>query len=125
MQSGVHGSTFGGNPLMCATALAVCRTIVSERLIQCAADVGAYFYAQLQQLCDRFESAVEVRGRGLMLGLGLTGGAGELYRYLLGEGIIVNAVGDETIRLVPPLIIEESDIDVCVAKMAQWLEGRE
>jgi acetylornithine/succinyldiaminopimelate/putrescine aminotransferase len=82
--------------------------------------VGAYFRERLQSLCDRFERVVEVRGRGLMLGLGLTGGAGDLYKYLLSRGIITNAVGDKTIRLVPPFIIGEEEIDTCVERMAEW-----
>ncbi len=119
---GIHGTTYGGNPLMCAVALAVCTYIEREGLIERAARVGAYFREQLEALCARFDKAVEVRGRGLMLGLGMTGGAGDLYRYLLHEGVIVNAVGDHTIRIVPPYIISEHEIDIAIQKMSVWLE---
>jgi predicted acetylornithine/succinylornithine family transaminase len=121
--TGIHGTTFGGNPLMCATALAVCETIEREGLIERCAVVGGYFRERLQGLCDRFERAVEVRGRGLMLGLGLESGAGDLYKYLMANGIIANVVGDKTVRLVPPFIIGEPEIDVCVSRMAEWFES--
>lgn len=119
--NGSHGSTFGGNPLACAVALAVCETIEREGLIQRAETVGAYFKQQLVTLCQ-FDRVREVRGMGLMLGLGMESGAKELYKFLLKKRIIANAVGDHTIRLTPPLIITESDVDTCVSAMRQWLE---
>ena len=120
LTTGIHGTTCGGNPLMCATALAVCQTIEREGLIERAASIGRYFRDRLQGLCDRYDRATEVRGRGLMLGLGLASGAKQLYEHLLTEGVIVNPVGDRTIRLLPPLIISEREIDVCTEKMAGW-----
>ncbi len=65
---GIHGTTYGGSPLMCATALAVCETIEREGLVEHVAKIGAYFKDRLQRLCDQYDRAVEVRGRGLMLG---------------------------------------------------------
>ena len=118
---GIHGTTYGGSPLMCATALAVCETIEREGLVEHVAKMGSYFKGRLQGLCDRYDKAVEVRGRGLMLGLGLKQGAMALYKYLLSEGVIVNAVGDHTIRLVPPFIIGTDDVNQCVEKMESWL----
>ena len=118
---GIHGSTYGGNPLVCAAALAVCRTLEAEHLIEHAAKMGAYFRQQLESLCERFPQAVTVRGQGLMLGLGLAGGAPAMAKDLLDQGVIVNAVGEHTIRLVPPLIVSEPEIDECVEKMSTWL----
>ena len=118
---GVHGTTYGGNPLVCAAAIAVCETIEREGLVARATEVGAYFKAKLQALCDLYPAAVEVRGRGLMLGFGLKGGAGDLYKHLLKNGVIANAVGDKTIRLVPPLIISREEIDVFVDRTESWL----
>lgn len=119
--TGSHGSTFGGNPLACGVALAVCETIEREGLVERAATIGAYFKQKLQTLCQ-FDRVREVRGMGLMLGLGMESGAKELYRFLLKKRVIANAVGDHTIRLTPPLIISESDVDVCVNAMREWLE---
>jgi len=121
LTNGVHGTTFGGNPLMCATALAVCRFIEKEGLIARAAEMGAYFRSRLEELCTKFPRAVEVRGRGLMLGLGLTGGAGDCYKYLLKNGVIVNAVGETTLRIVPPYIIARADIDMAIEHIEAWL----
>lgn len=119
---GSHGSTFGGNPLATAVALTVCQTMEKEKIIENAARVGAYFKSQLQTLTG-FDRVTEVRGRGLMLGLGLNDGAKQLYEYLFSKRIITNAVGDQTIRLTPPLIITESDVDRCIQAMRQWLEN--
>jgi acetylornithine aminotransferase len=118
---GSHGTTYGGNPLMCATALAVCRYIEHEALIGRAAEVGAYFRGRLEDLKARHTRVTGVRGRGLMLGLGLESGAADLYHYLLEEGVIVNNVGDKTIRLVPPLILGREEIDIAVEKIGKWL----
>jgi predicted acetylornithine/succinylornithine family transaminase len=123
LTNGVHGSTFGGSPLMCATALAVCRYIEQEGLIARAAEMGDYFRARLEALCATYPRATEVRGRGLMLGLGLTNGAGDLYKHLLKNGIIVNAVGQFTIRIVPPFIITREDIDFAVNHIEAWLRS--
>lgn len=122
--NGIHGTTFGGNPLMCATALAVCRYIEQEGLIQRVAETGEYFRARLQNLCAKYPRATEVRGRGLMIGLGLKDGAGELYKYLFKHGVIVNAVGDTTIRIVPPYILSRAEVDEAVAQMDGWFAGR-
>lgn len=121
LTNGIHGTTYGGNPLVCAAALAVCRTVEQEGLIERAAKVGRYFREKLESLCNRFDQAVEVRGKGLMLGLGLTDGAADLYKHLLHDGIIVNAVGDKTIRLVPPFVVSEEEIDICTDRMAAHL----
>ena len=117
---GIHGTTYGGSPLMCATALAVCETLERQHLIDHVVEVGAYFRGRLQTLCDRFDRALEVRGRGLMLGLGLTHGAADLYRFLLQNGVIANAVGDKTLRILPPFIITREEIDVVVETMQSW-----
>lgn len=122
LTNGVHGTTYGGNPLMCATALAVCQYIEREGLIAHVAEVGEYFRDRLQALCDKYEKAVEVRGAGLMIGLGLKEGATELTRYLLTNGMIVNAIGDTTIRIVPPLIINKEEVDKATNQIEKWLK---
>lgn len=123
LTTGIHGTTYGGNPLVCATALAVCRYIEAEGLIPRAAEVGEYFRSRLLELCARHGRALEVRGRGLMIGLGMTDGAQALYKHLLRHGVIVNAVGDTTIRILPPLIVALPEIDVAVERMEEWFVG--
>ncbi|HRX85697.1 MAG TPA: aminotransferase class III-fold pyridoxal phosphate-dependent enzyme, partial [Phycisphaerae bacterium] len=86
------------------------------------AEVGEYFRTRLERLCAQYPQATEVRGRGLMLGLGLTEGAGALCKHLLHNGVIVNAVGDTTIRIVPPYIITRAEIDEAVTAMEGWFE---
>ncbi|MCR4401946.1 MAG: acetylornithine transaminase [Firmicutes bacterium] len=130
---GTHASTFGGNPLACAAALAVVETIKSEGLAERAADVGAYFAESLRDLGMRFPQVAEVRGKGLMIALELrslhlaadqaaggTGGAlGAPARAVaaacLDGGLLVNAVNDNTLRFLPPLVVTRGDIDEAVA----------
>jgi len=120
LTNGVHGSTYGGNPLMCATALAVCEYIERQQLIPLAESKGAYFRDGLQNLCETYPRAKEVRGLGLLLGLGMTEGAADLCAYLLENGVIVNAIGDHTIRIVPPLTITSEEMDEALEKMNAW-----
>lgn len=111
---GDHGSTFGGNPLACAAGAAVMRTIASDALIQNAATVGDYLGESVMSLAS--SAPIErVRGRGLMLGVALSADvAPQVSTAALDHGVIVNAVGKRTLRLVPPLVLTCQDVDVAV-----------
>ena len=114
LEPGDHGSTFGGNPLACAAALAVLRTLEDEGLVQHSLEMGELLADELKGL----EGVREVRGRGLMRAVVFDGpGARELQSRCLEEGVIVNATDDQTIRLVPPLVITAEEIDRAVAAM--------
>ncbi|HVA21473.1 MAG TPA: acetylornithine transaminase [Candidatus Micrarchaeia archaeon] len=120
LEPGDHGSTFGGNPLACAAALAVLETLASERLIERADQVGEQLKEELLSLAAAGLPIAEIRGRGLMLGVGLTRPiAAETARAALAEGLLVNPIGDRTLRLVPPLILTEAE-----ATLAASLVGR-
>ncbi len=109
---GDHGSTFGGNPLACAAALAVATTIVDEHLPEHAAAMGARLAAGLQDLIARKRgSAKAVRGRGLLLGLELDAEAAPIVDRCREAGLLVNAVQPTTLRLAPPLIVQPDEID--------------
>ena len=109
--AGDHGSTFAGNPLAARAANAVLDIIEEEDLFVNARRVGAHLVNGLCELRRRFPATVGgVRGMGLMLALGLRRPvARQVLAHCLHAGLIVNAVGDDTIRLLPPLIITESD----------------
>ncbi len=110
---GDHGSTFGGQPLACAAALAVLDVMEAENLIDHAGRVGALFMVQLHELQSRYPTIIqEVRGAGLMIGVEFKVpiAVGVLDR-LLALGIVANAIGDNVIRLVPPLVVSEQDCD--------------
>ena len=114
---GDHGSTFAANPLAAAAANAVLDIIDEENLAQNALAVGAHLTDRLAGLRVRYPQTVgPVRGMGLMLGLGLLRPvAKQVLTHCLQNGLIVNAVGDDTIRLLPPLVITRQDADAAVA----------
>ncbi|MBX3118147.1 MAG: acetylornithine transaminase [Fimbriimonadaceae bacterium] len=113
LSQGMHGSTFGGNPLMAAAGLAVIETIEKEGLRQNASEVGAYLVSSLQGIDSRI---LEVRGVGLMVGVLFDRPiAREVVRRCLEKGLIINATGEERLRFVPPLILTKAQVDEAVA----------
>lgn len=120
MASGVHGTTFGGNALACAAGLAVVNLVTSEFQAN-AAKEGQYLKDSLKLLVDRHpDHLVEVRGRGMMLGLqfkeSTESKAKRVWKHLLEESkIIANVTGHEVLRLLPPLIFEREHSDQLVA----------
>lgn len=111
---GDHGSTFGGNPLACAAALAVVTTIEADGLIERAAVVGDYLFRHLRTLERRHPAIVDVRGLGLMAAIELSVQAAPVVDACREHGLLVNAVKPNTLRLVPPLIITPADVDEAV-----------
>lgn len=109
---GDHGSTFGGNPLGAAVAIAALEVLVKERLPQKAAKLGAYFLKRLAELSS--PHVKEVRGRGLMIGVELhpaAGGARRFCEALQKQGILAKETHTHIIRFAPPLIITQAEID--------------
>ena len=123
-EPGDHGSTFGGGPLACAAAVAVMRTVRSEGLVEHAAEVGDYLAESLSALAGTGAPVAGVRGRGLMLGLALTRDiARDVAAAALDAGLIVNAIGDRTLRLVPPLIITRDEVDEAVRRLSRAFDA--
>lgn len=108
---GDHGSTFGGNPLACAAALAVLTTIEAEGLVAQAARVGGYLVDRLQALARKHSIIKEVRGLGLMQAVELAVEAMPIVDAARERGLLVNAVKPTALRLVPPLIVTSADVD--------------
>ncbi len=112
LEPGDHGTTFGGNPLASAAACAVLRTIDEEHLVERAARMGDYLRESLLSLRADGVPVAAVRGRGLMLGVVLDEPvASRAGRAALDCGVIVNAIGDSVLRLLPALTTSESEID--------------
>lgn len=128
---GTHASTFGGNPLACAAALAVLTTMKAEGVIENAAEIGRYFMAKLGALAARCPQAVEVRGKGLMVGMefkpdaerGLLAPARDIVAGCTARGLLVNAVSDTTVRFLPPLIVKRAEVDEAVAILEKVVEA--
>lgn len=118
---GQHGSTYGGNPLVCATALAVVNTITSQQLGANATAMGQLIIDSLQADESAAQHIVEIRGRGLMLGIQLRKDCGEMVQRALEAGLLINVTAGNTIRLLPPLIINEQEARELAAGVAHLI----
>ena len=118
---GDHGSTFGGNPLGCAVARTALRVLLDEKLVERSAELGAYFLARLQEL--QSPAIKEVRGRGMWIGIELTGMARPYCEALMEEGILCKETHDHVIRIAPPLVITRDEIDWAMERIAKILEA--
>jgi acetylornithine/succinyldiaminopimelate/putrescine aminotransferase len=115
---GTHGCTFGGNFLSTAAALATLRVLETENLMDNATRVGDYFKAQVMKWGTESGLVKEIRGRGLMIGVEVNKPiARDLMKASLERGLIFNAVGDTTLRFLPPLCISEADVDEAMEKL--------
>lgn len=110
--SGDHGSTFGGSPLACAAGVATVKTILEQDLPANAGKQGGYLAAKLAELRREFPIITEIRARGLMIAFDLAEDiAPKLVLAGLKQGLILNATGPRTIRIVPPLILNRREVD--------------
>jgi acetylornithine/N-succinyldiaminopimelate aminotransferase len=107
---GDHGTTFGGNPLTSAAALATIKAIMEENLIQAAREKGTWLMGIIRSWAKEHPMIREVRGLGLMIGVQLDRPAAPLVKALMDEGVIANATAESVLRLVPPLNIPEEDL---------------
>jgi acetylornithine/N-succinyldiaminopimelate aminotransferase len=120
LTAGSHGSTYGGNPLGAAVALAVLREL-GGGVLERSREVGARLRAGLEALAAGGRVA-QVRGRGLLLGVVLKGvAAPEVMRAARERGLIVNAIGDDVLRLAPPLTLTAAEADLAVARLGAAL----
>jgi acetylornithine aminotransferase len=108
---GSHASTFGGTPLVTAASLCVLKTLEQENIIGHCAEVGLYFKERLQALKHRHDSVVDIRGLGLLLGMELNKDGLPLVEACLNKGFVINCVQGNTLRFVPPLIVQKAEID--------------
>jgi predicted acetylornithine/succinylornithine family transaminase len=119
---GSHASTFGGNPLAAAAALAVVETLEKEGIIARVEERGRLLKSGLQELKTRFPGIIgEIRGRGLMLGADLKVPVGGVVAACLKKGLLVGSAGSNTLRLTPPLIISQEEIAAVLRLLAEVL----
>ncbi|GAB4440913.1 MAG: aspartate aminotransferase family protein [Rhodocyclaceae bacterium] len=115
---GNHGSTFGGNPLACAAALATLATIESEGLLDRAARLGEAIRGGLSEALAGLAGVVEIRGDGLMIGVELDRECGDVVTRALERGLLVNVTAHRVIRLLPPLVFEDEHARRLVAELS-------
>ena len=117
-----HTSTFGGNPLACAAAVAAIDALTGEDLPRRAADTGAYFVRRLREIkSDRIR---EIRGLGLMIGIEMKDKAGPIAQALMQEGVLALLAGTTVLRFLPPLVITREQVDRVVESLARVLDAK-
>jgi acetylornithine aminotransferase len=115
---GNHGTTFGGNPLAMRAGIATIRTMEEDGLMANAADVGGYLMSRFREEFAGLDGVVEIRGRGLMIGIELARPCGELVGRCLDAGLVLNVTADTVIRMLPPLIFAREHADLLVDRLA-------
>ncbi|HEY7130259.1 MAG TPA: acetylornithine transaminase [Nitrospira sp.] len=116
---GSHASTFGGNPLACAAALAVLRVLLDGPVLDQARRMGEYLSKGLSECKDRHHIVRDVRGLGLLQGMEVEMDAKTVVGNCLKRGFLVNAAGEHVLRFIPPLIISQPDIDRLLEVLSQ------
>ena len=118
-----HASTFGGNPVAAAAANAVISVIEEDGLLANVAKVGALLREALQSFVDKYDKLLEVRGKGLMLGLVVDGDAKEVVDALAGQGLLALTAGKNVVRFLPPLCLGEEDLEDAVDMISDALDN--
>lgn len=122
---GAHASTFGGNPLACAAALAVCRVLLEGRVLDHAKRMGEYLAKGLTDCKNRYRIVTDIRGLGLLQGMELDADAKAVVADALARGVLINAANERVLRFVPPLIISQQEIDKLLELLSTLLSQRQ
>ncbi|WP_414469967.1 acetylornithine transaminase [Methanobacterium sp. ACI-7] len=121
-EPGNHASTFGGNPLACAAAIATINAIVDESMLIKAKENGGYLKYKLEEQAKLYGVVEDVRGFGMMLGMELSVNSGEIAAQSRDQGVLINATADTVLRFLPPLIIEKGQIDTVACVLETILQ---
>ena len=119
---GSHASTFGGNPVSAAAALAVISVIEQEGLLEKARQTGELLKAALQNFVDQYDKLLEVRGQGMMLGLVVDGDPNEIVNAFAEQGLLVLTAKGNVVRFLPPLILKEEELEDAIDMMSDAIE---
>jgi predicted acetylornithine/succinylornithine family transaminase len=118
---GTHGSTFGGNPLVCAAALASVNIVSDKLFLRNVQNMGKYFLSRLKELAKKLPVIKEVRGMGLILAIDIDGSSAEVAKDCMEQGILVNSIQPGTLRFIPPLIVTQKNIDTLIRALTKSL----
>lgn len=121
---GTHASTFGGTPIVSAAALKVCQTLLEGGVVEQGRARSEYFREKLRRLKQRHDTIVDVRGLGLLLGIKLNFNAESIVTQCMRRGFFINCIQENILRFVPPLIIQEEEIDALVDCLDELLQEK-
>ncbi|MEE9254468.1 MAG: aspartate aminotransferase family protein [Pseudomonadales bacterium] len=119
--AGTHGSTFGGNPLACAAAMAVLDTLADDGLIERAAELGDRIVERFRMRLEGANHVEDIRGKGLMIGIELSHPCTELVVGAMNKGVLLNVTTDTVVRLLPPLILSDAQADELVDTVSELI----
>lgn len=119
MTYGDHGTTYGGNPFVCAAVSEVFDIFRDEHIVEHVQEVGQYLWDKLELLKDKYDCIVDHRGIGLIQGLEFKDNPSGIVKKSLENGLVLIAAGNNTIRFVPPLVISNADIDCMIARLKE------
>ena len=122
MKPGDHGSTYGGNPLACMAVKKVLELYEKNQILEHVQEVGPYLAQRLDALKEKYDCIKERRGKGLIQGIELTGNPSGVVKKALEEGLIIITAKGNTIRFVPPLIIDKVHVDEMIEKLERALK---
>ncbi len=123
LAAGSHGSTFGGNPVACRAGLVVMRHVTDEAFLSRVRDMGEMIRARFKDMADRFGFIEEIRGRGLIVGVKLSLPCKEIVSKAFERGLLINCTQETVLRLLPPLIISEKEVEEMVEILNEIFEG--
>lgn len=124
MEPGDHGTTYGGNPLVCAAADKVLELFEEKNLVSHVREIGQYLWEELEALAGRLDCIAAHRGKGLMQGLEFSMPVGPVVKTaLLEEHLVLISAGSQTIRFVPPLVIEKEDVDEMIVRLERAVKS--
>jgi acetylornithine aminotransferase len=118
---GSHGSTFGGNPLVCRVGLTVLELIERDGLVEQATRLGEQLMNGFRQALDGVDGVVEIRGRGLMIGIELDRPCADLVSRALDVGLLINVTAERVVRLLPPLILSTTQADQLIESLSELI----
>ncbi len=124
LEPGDHGTTYGGNPLVCAAADKVLELFEEKNLVAHVQEIGQYLWEELEALAGRLDCVAAHRGKGLMQGLELSMPVGPVVKTaLLEEHLVLISAGSQVIRFVPPLVIEKEDVDEMIVRLERAVKS--
>ena len=123
MKPGSHGSTFGGNPVACSAALATVNTIIEDKLCRRAADLGERLLQQFSEALADCDHVIDIRGRGLMIGIELAHPCAALVGQAAAAGLLINVTAEKVIRLLPPLVMTDEQTEQLVQTLVPLIKA--